>query len=570
MKSYKSKSKFTIAIIFVVLILTVIGLVACVDQNSKPTIPDDILQEVEMLEEVTANDVLKGATLADVTLSGKFADDGELQFIATQYNFDKSIPTIMQWQFTPTDLTKYIISKGNVLVGVYDHKITLIENGGFTISDAHFNDTYSLGNDALTAKNNYRFDGWTQADGSKTIISREHVFTEDETVYASYSFHTAEKLNYRKEISYIDDEDGESVPSGEYYFIVYPAHGSIGGEVIVADMIDGIFAEVIYGFSNTNIAKIEFGRFVKRIARFNRCKNLTEIFIPNTIMEVDSTTFADCTNLKTVVMEDGDDYIHWGGDTFPATGLESITINRIKFIGGQEFFGTPLKSIFIPKEIENIGDAAFANCTLLTDVEFEEGSKLKKVYKKAFAATGSLTNINIPASASIHATAFRSSRIATTNITQGQLTSMAKSMFNTYVADDGMFNMKYEVDAKYTVAEGAYNPSTNTITIKYNGNVDMMTIYALSHEFFHYLQTVCLGKVEGKTKQMVFDKMDRVDQAPGQKYEITEEMISSWDVPYIPPTTGNFDDYWNQAFEADARHFAYLMTAIKLPKPTNP
>jgi hypothetical protein len=67
-------------------------------------------------------------------------------------------------------------------------------------------------------------------------------------------------------------------------------------------------------------------------------------------------------------------------------------------IGAFSFKDTGIISVFIPKTVLCICNEAFNSCKNLTNVQFEDGSKLEKVGAWAFHCCTSLRNIDFPAS----------------------------------------------------------------------------------------------------------------------------------------------------------------------------
>ena len=81
----------------------------------------------------------------------------------------------------------------------------------------------------------------------------------------------------------------------------------------------------------------------------------------------------------------------WGND------IESVEIsNELKSIGEYAFWGTKIENITIPASVESIGMGAVQNIKTLTNVTFEEGSKLESIGSGAFNANPLLTEFDIP------------------------------------------------------------------------------------------------------------------------------------------------------------------------------
>ena len=567
------KKRIVLIIAIVMISITLLTtLIACVEPLPDPP-PEIILPEVEQKEQVTVSGVKVGESLADVRIVGNFKEEGTISFITPDKTFTAIGITSHTWQVVPTDLEEYSVTKGTIDVEAFNHKITLEECGGFEINDVYFNTTYTLDMKPLTAKNEYRFDGWSIDDGSKDYIARGDVVNEDTTWYASYT-----AVTNQDKLRFMEDKDHE----GNIYKVKASLNDkNFSGEIIIPDMYKGVIVTIVSGFEDSKITKIVFGSFVEIIGGFERSNGLTEVFIPNTVEQI-TGGFERSANLSKVVFEDGNEPLRVTMNAFMDCPIETLELNRLKAIGTQVFAQTifhgnsKLTSVFIPKEVVGIAPHAFLNNTTLEEVIFEEGSKLNYIGMSAFGANHALTDINIPnEDAFIHPQAFDFSGLVTSNISKSQLQGMAEHLYMTYAnteygSTEDIFNIEINIDKNAVNPQGNYNLATNTLKLTYDGNVDNMVINVLSHEFYHYLQAVCIGQVPDKTKERVFEVLSRVNQFVNTEIEITEDMIVSWSVPYIPPTTENFDDYWNQAFEADARAFGTLISGIYVEKPTNP
>lgn len=154
---------------------------------------------------------------------------------------------------------------------------------------------------------------------------------------------------------------------------------------------------------------------------------LTTITIPNTVTTLTGGTFAQCSDLKTVLFETGSRLTELNDSTFEnCTTLTDVTIPRsvqtidqyvfrgdsaltldfepdaqLQSISTQAFFNTHnLDSLTFPKTLQSIGDAAFQaafNKQQQATITFEAGSQLTTIGTAAFAYNNALVGtLNLP------------------------------------------------------------------------------------------------------------------------------------------------------------------------------
>lgn len=158
---------------------------------------------------------------------------------------------------------------------------------------------------------------------------------------------------------------------------------------------------------------------------FANCKSLTSVDMPNTVTTLENGTYYDCTNLKDVKLSDnlkriGAENDHYSGSSFegcqnlasidiPASvswinsfsfkncvNLKTVTFHEgLQVIGGKSFQGcSSLVSVSIPKSVTSIGDESFEYCSSLNEMNLsQEGTP--EINSSAFAYSG-LSSITIP------------------------------------------------------------------------------------------------------------------------------------------------------------------------------
>ena len=189
------------------------------------------------------------------------------------------------------------------------------------------------------------------------------------------------------------------------YYKKYDKHMryNVGWKIETAN----IPADVTYGGRMYRVRKISSNAFAN-------CENLKSVIIPNSVNEIGIGAFWRCKNLTTITI--GNRVTDIGGWAFyECTALKSITIpNGVTTIGRQAFDGcTALKSITIPNGVTKIEINAFKNCNQLTSViwnakkcngynfgsqveTFTFGDEVEEIPDSICTGMNKLTSITIP------------------------------------------------------------------------------------------------------------------------------------------------------------------------------
>lgn len=291
--------------------------------------------------------------------------------------------------------------------------------------------------------------------------------------------------------------------------------------------------------------------------------------------------------------------------------LERIEYRNIDNVGKNLWL--PIKSITIPNSVEVINYEAFYGCEDLEEVIFEEDSRLQWVGDRAFAQCSKLKMIKIPESATVFASAFEGcASLEEIDITDEQITGIARLLHSAYIdgfkygiwnETDQLVYPKYGLNEDFEVnitrglqyaganAQGAYVHGQEAINL-YIDKFDVYAITVLCHEFFHHFQHVLCYGVGDETwdsvpnDNYVYFYNTALSRVPPllmvakdnweywynrylndyryDPYLVDESKIEEWKRPYISlnDDESNFDEYWDQPFEADAREFASWFTGV--------
>ena len=128
---------------------------------------------------------------------------------------------------------------------------------------------------------------------------------------------------------------------------------------------------------------------------FFNCSGLTSVEIPNSVTTIGQDAFWNCSSLTSVTI--GNSVTTIGQSAFwGCSGLTSVTIpNSVTTIGQYAFYGcSSLTSVTIPNSVTTIGQSAFQGCSSLTSITI--GNSVTTIGQSAFMDCSSLTSITIP------------------------------------------------------------------------------------------------------------------------------------------------------------------------------
>ena len=128
---------------------------------------------------------------------------------------------------------------------------------------------------------------------------------------------------------------------------------------------------------------------------FSYCTSLTNVVIPDSVVNIGNDAFNGCKSLSSVTIPVSVTSIGDGAFGY-CTSLTSVTIpDGVTSIGYYAFEGcTSLTRIAIPDSVTSISDGAFRDCTSLTSITIPD--RVTEIGYDAFYYCTSLTNIVIP------------------------------------------------------------------------------------------------------------------------------------------------------------------------------
>lgn len=156
---------------------------------------------------------------------------------------------------------------------------------------------------------------------------------------------------------------------------------------------------------------------------FHDCKSLREIVVPQMVDSIKDLAFSGCRSLSTVNLANGASMLKMGnGKTsgqFQGCPIETLHVGRqinyvkspfmgitelknltfgpdVPSVGSSMFRETGLEELYLPDNIESIGNSGFYKCTLLKSVRF--GDNTYQIGDYGFASCTSLDNVSFPES----------------------------------------------------------------------------------------------------------------------------------------------------------------------------
>ena len=144
------------------------------------------------------------------------------------------------------------------------------------------------------------------------------------------------------------------------------------------------------------IVKVNVSDGVEYIGRnaFSGCKQLSDVFLPASVTKLGNYAFFGCIGLGKIDLPDNIENL--GQFTFWGSGLTDIKIPQsvMEIDYGTFYYCEKLTSVDLPKGLAKIGDDAFVGCINLAEIAIPEN--VTSIGSSAFADCEKITSIAIP------------------------------------------------------------------------------------------------------------------------------------------------------------------------------
>ncbi len=136
------------------------------------------------------------------------------------------------------------------------------------------------------------------------------------------------------------------------------------------------------------LAGVEYGSYV-----FDISTNLKTVEVQDGVTAIPEKAFWACSALTDINFPDSVKTI--GESAFERTGLTTIDLNKVEYIGNYAFYGAKFQKLTIPAQTKS-GTGAFMNCRDLTDVTIADGAT--ELGRYMFYYCTSMKNVTLPES----------------------------------------------------------------------------------------------------------------------------------------------------------------------------
>lgn len=214
-------------------------------------------------------------------------------------------------------------------------------------------------------------------DGTLTISGNGDMANENNGFYEWYYF--------RSDIKKVVVNEGVTKIAAYAFSLSNSADMNVYDNLTEVILPEGLLEIDYFAFANCGFEKITLPNSLQTIGTgaFSNCGNLKKIEIPAEVNKIDDDTFKDCTSLTDVAISNGVRSI--GNYTFDGCSrLINLTIpESITSIGYSAFKKcSQLKDINIPDGVTSIGSYAFYNCTGVASIKIPDSIEMIAVVKE--------------------------------------------------------------------------------------------------------------------------------------------------------------------------------------------
>lgn len=169
--------------------------------------------------------------------------------------------------------------------------------------------------------------------------------------------------------------------------------------IIIPEFVRNIEDYAFYGCDNLSTVKMSDNVIFIGAQAFSNCINLKDINLSSEIKTVENSAFGETSWLaeQQKISENG--LVIHNNVIIDAKNVQGDLIipNGVTYFSDYLFKeNDKLTSVYIPNSMTSLGYYAFYNCKNLTEVIFEENSKLTSLGNRTFEGCSNLSNIEIP------------------------------------------------------------------------------------------------------------------------------------------------------------------------------
>lgn len=195
----------------------------------------------------------------------------------------------------------------------------------------------------------------------------------------------------RGSINGVIPSDGSVKKIGEEAFKSYVELTQVEIPNTIVEVGDGAFSNC------ENLQNVSIAEGVTRIGpnAFYHCRTLTSVNLPNSLEEIGYSAFAGCAALTDISIPES--VVRLGSGAFSGCEkLVSVEISTFITTLESHMFSncSSLMNVLIPDSVTRIGDDAFRHCTALTDIKVPKA--VIEIGDSAFCGCKNLANVELP------------------------------------------------------------------------------------------------------------------------------------------------------------------------------